>query len=88
LRGVIAIIIITIMVLEMKVPHGENLDALLPLLPVFCYVLSFVYVICWNNHHCYKAYPSLMYRGHSSRWHGQPTKPRSRRFCDTLVQLL
>jgi uncharacterized membrane protein len=41
------------MVLEMKVPHGENLQALLPLLPVFCsYVLSFVYVgIYWNNHH-------------------------------------
>src|SRR6476660_2140081 len=50
--GVIAIII-TIMVLEMKVPHGESLDSLLPLLPVFLsYVLSFVYVgIYWNNHH-------------------------------------
>ena len=50
--GVIAIII-TIMVLEMKVPHGENLEALYPLLPVFLsYVLSFVYVgIYWNNHH-------------------------------------
>jgi uncharacterized membrane protein len=50
--GVIAIII-TIMVLEMKVPHGENLEALTPLLPVFLsYVLSFVYVgIYWNNHH-------------------------------------
>jgi uncharacterized membrane protein len=50
--GVIAIII-TIMVLEMKVPHGKNLWALLPLLPVFLsYVLSFVYVgIYWNNHH-------------------------------------
>jgi uncharacterized membrane protein len=50
--GVIAIII-TIMVLEMKVPHGENLQALRPLLPVFLsYVLSFVYVgIYWNNHH-------------------------------------
>ncbi|WHZ11149.1 MAG: Integral membrane protein [Burkholderiaceae bacterium] len=50
--GVIAIII-TIMVLELKVPHGENLDALAPLLPVFLsYVLSFVYVgIYWNNHH-------------------------------------
>jgi uncharacterized membrane protein len=50
--GVIAIII-TIMVLEMKVPHGEDLHALLPLLPVFfSYVLSFVYVgIYWNNHH-------------------------------------
>ena len=50
--GVIAIII-TIMVLEMKVPHGESLESLLPLLPVFLsYVLSFVYVgIYWNNHH-------------------------------------
>ena len=46
-------IIITIMVLEMKVPHGDSMDALLPLLPVFLsYVLSFVYVgIYWNNHH-------------------------------------
>ena len=50
--GVIAIII-TIMVLEMKVPHGDSVDELLPLLPVFLsYVLSFVYVgIYWNNHH-------------------------------------
>jgi uncharacterized membrane protein len=50
--GVIAIII-TIMVLELKVPHGDGPDALLPLLPVFLsYVLSFVYVgIYWNNHH-------------------------------------
>jgi uncharacterized membrane protein len=50
--GVIAIII-TIMVLEMKVPHGEDLEALRPVLPVFLsYVLSFVYVgIYWNNHH-------------------------------------
>jgi uncharacterized membrane protein len=50
--GVIAIII-TIMVLELKVPHGANLAALLPVLPVFAsYVLSFAYVgIYWNNHH-------------------------------------
>ena len=50
--GVIAIII-TIMVLEMKVPHGDGLEALKPLLPVFLsYVLSFLYVgIYWNNHH-------------------------------------
>jgi uncharacterized membrane protein len=50
--GVIAILI-TIMVLEMKVPHGESLDALAPVLPVFLsYVLSFVYIgIYWNNHH-------------------------------------
>src|SRR5687768_9929187 len=50
--GVIAIII-TIMVLELRVPHGEDLATLLPLLPVFLsYVLSFLYVgIYWNNHH-------------------------------------
>ena len=50
--GVMAIII-TIMVLEMKVPHGETVDALLPLFPVFLsYILSFIYVgIYWNNHH-------------------------------------
>lgn len=50
--GVIAIII-TIMVLELKIPHGADLSALRPLLPVFLsYVLSFVYLgIYWNNHH-------------------------------------
>lgn len=50
--GVIAIII-TIMVLEMKVPHGESIEALSPVIPVFLsYVLSFVYLgIYWNNHH-------------------------------------
>ena len=50
--GVIAIII-TIMVLELKVPHGEQLGDLLKLWPVFLsYVLSFVFVgIYWNNHH-------------------------------------
>ena len=50
--GVIAIII-TIMVLELKVPHGADWSALGSLLPVFLsYVLSFVYVaIYWNNHH-------------------------------------
>lgn len=50
--GVIAIII-TIMVLELKVPHGSGLAALTPLLPVFLsYVLSFIYLgIYWNNHH-------------------------------------
>jgi uncharacterized membrane protein len=50
--GVIAVII-TIIVLELKAPHGENVDALAPLVPVFLsYVLSFVYVgIYWNNHH-------------------------------------
>jgi len=50
--GVIAIII-TIMVLEMKVPHGDRMQDLVPLVPTFLsYVLSFVYVgIYWNNHH-------------------------------------
>jgi uncharacterized membrane protein len=50
--GVIAVII-TIMVLEMKLPHGEEMVALAPLWPVFLgYVLSFAYLgIYWNNHH-------------------------------------
>ncbi len=50
--GVLAIII-TIMVLELKVPHGEDLASLRPLWPVFLsYVLSFIYIgIYWNNHH-------------------------------------
>src|SRR5271154_3787148 len=50
--GVIAVII-TIMVLELKVPHGTDLPALRPIVPVFLsYVLSFIYVaIYWNNHH-------------------------------------
>ncbi len=50
--GVIAIII-TIMVLELKVPHGAGLEAIAPLLPVLLsYVLSFIYLgIYWNNHH-------------------------------------
>jgi uncharacterized membrane protein len=50
--GVLAIVI-TIMVLEMKVPHDASLAALGPLVPVFLsYVLSFIYVgIYWNNHH-------------------------------------
>jgi len=50
--GVLAIII-TIMVLELKVPHGETAQSLMPLVPVILsYVLSFIYVgIYWNNHH-------------------------------------
>jgi uncharacterized membrane protein len=50
--GVLAIII-TIMVLELKVPHSDALGALLGLWPVFLsYVLSFIYIgIYWNNHH-------------------------------------
>jgi len=50
--GVIAILI-TIMVLELRIPHGIGLDALRPLLPVFLtYVLSFIVIaIYWNNHH-------------------------------------
>ena len=50
--GVFAIII-TIMVLEMKVPHGTGFAALAPVIPVFLsYTLSYLYVgIYWNNHH-------------------------------------
>src|SRR6266446_1954549 len=50
--GVIAILI-TILVLELKVPHGTDLEALRPILPVFLtYALSFVFLgIYWNNHH-------------------------------------
>lgn len=50
--GVFAVIM-TLMVLEMKVPHGSDLHALEPVLPVFLtYVLSFIYLgIYWNNHH-------------------------------------
>ncbi len=50
--GVLAIVI-TIMVLELKVPHGAELSALKPLIPVYLsYVLSFLYIaIYWNNHH-------------------------------------
>ncbi len=50
--GVLAIII-TIMVLEIKVPHGEQLSDLVPLVPVvLSYILSFIYIgIYWNNHH-------------------------------------
>jgi TMEM175 potassium channel family protein len=46
-------IAITIMVLELRVPHGADLETLRPLLPVFLtYVLSFVILgIYWNNHH-------------------------------------
>ena len=50
--GVIAIII-TIMVLELKVPHGADIAVLRPIVPIFLsYVLSFIYLgIYWNNHH-------------------------------------
>lgn len=50
--GVLAIII-TIMVLELKVPHGSSADLLIPLLPHFLsYLMSFIYLgIYWNNHH-------------------------------------
>ena len=68
--GVIAIII-TIMVLEMKVPHGDRLQDLVPLLPVFLsYALSFVYVgIYWNNHHHMLHTCSVVTRRHAL---GQP----------------
>ncbi len=65
--GVIAIII-TIMVLELKVPHGESLQALSPLIPVFLsYILSFAYLgIYWNNHHhmlhtCHKVTGAILW---------------------------
>jgi uncharacterized membrane protein len=50
--GVIAILI-TIMVLELKIPHGDSIEVLAPIVPVFLtYVLSYVYLgIYWNNHH-------------------------------------
>lgn len=50
--GVIAIII-TIMVLEIKVPHGSSMNDLKPLIPIaLSYLLSFIYIgIYWNNHH-------------------------------------
>lgn len=50
--GVIAILI-TIMVLELKIPHGADWESLRPLVPVFLtYILSFIYIgIYWNNHH-------------------------------------
>lgn len=46
-------ILMTIMVLELKIPHGADLESIRPLLPVFLtYVLSFIYLgIYWNNHH-------------------------------------
>ena len=65
--GVLAIII-TIMVLELKVPHGTGLDVLRPLVPVLAsYVLSFVYIgIYWNNHHhllhaCHRVTGSILW---------------------------
>jgi len=50
--GVIAILI-TIMVLDLKIPRGDDVRSLVPLVPVFLtYVLSYVYLgIYWNNHH-------------------------------------
>ncbi len=61
-------VIITIMVLELKVPHGEVLEILAPVIPVFLsYVLSFVYLgIYWNNHHhmlhaCQKVTGSILW---------------------------
>jgi len=65
--GVVAIII-TIMVLEMKVPHGDDMETLSPLIPVLLsYVLSFIYLgIYWNNHHhmmhaCERATGSMLW---------------------------
>jgi uncharacterized membrane protein len=65
--GVVAIII-TIMVLELKVPHGEGIETLSPLIPVLLsYVLSFLYLgIYWNNHHhmmhaCHRVTGSMLW---------------------------
>ena len=65
--GVIAVLI-TIMVLELKVPHGADWETLRPLLPAFLtYVLSFVYIgIYWNNHHhllhaCHRVTGSILW---------------------------
>jgi uncharacterized membrane protein len=65
--GVVAIII-TIMVLELRAPHGEHVAELAPLVPVLLsYVLSFVYLgIYWNNHHhmlhaCHRATGSMLW---------------------------
>ena len=79
--GVIAIII-TIMVLELKVPHSPDFQALLPLWPVFMsYVLSFIYVgIYWNKLQ-YESYPS---KSTSSRWHPQKSGPHSCRLSCPL----
>jgi uncharacterized membrane protein len=57
--GVIAILI-TIMVLELKVPHGATIEALLPLWPVFLsYVLSFIYIAIYWNKHQYGCHPYI-----------------------------
>jgi hypothetical protein len=71
--GVIAIII-TIMVLELKVPHGESIAALAPLIPVFLsYALSFIYLgIYWNNHHHML---HACQRGHGIDALGKPASP-------------
>jgi uncharacterized membrane protein len=65
--GVVAIII-TIMVLELKVPHGDSIELLYPLAPVILsYILSFIYLgIYWNNHHhmlhaCQKVTGSMLW---------------------------
>lgn len=64
----VAAVVITIMVLEMKVPHGGSIETVLPLIPVLLsYVLSFLYVgIYWNNHHhmmhaCHRVTGSMLW---------------------------
>jgi hypothetical protein len=92
--GVIAVII-TIMVLEMKVPHGLDLTALEPVIPVFVsYLLSFVYVgIYWNSHHYMPSMPRWRRCGplrtgeSSARWANDAVSPRGLP-CRTLVPLL
>jgi hypothetical protein len=77
--GVIAIII-TIMVLELKVPHGEDLSVLQPLLPVFfSYILSFVYFgIYWNNHHHTRCWRRRSARTSRENYRPSPMPWRSR----------
>jgi hypothetical protein len=74
--GVIAIII-TIMVLELKVPHGADVAALAPMIPKFlAYVLSFIYVgIYWNNHH-HLLYATKQVSG-GILWAGDHHRPRA-----------
>ena len=70
--GVLAIII-TIMVLELKVPEGNGLESLQPLIPTFTtYVLSFVYLgIYWNNHHIVD--PKRFFVPHNPLYNGSVT---------------
>lgn len=66
--GVVAILI-TILALELKVPHGASWSALEPLLPVLTYVLSFAYLgIYWNNQHHLLLITHEVSRTRSTSW--------------------